>query len=131
MGPHHILAESANYRVYSEFETVFLERPGGPAVVIGDFYGDPECAIIDRQERWCIVAGCGLILYRFQKPFREYDCSTVCNQWTELFRERSDVWWISSVTQINDDVVALELSPNEKHAGTWELNVTDMSVRRV
>jgi len=46
----HILARSEHYTVSHEYETVFLDHPSGPRVVIGDFYGDPQAAIIDFAE---------------------------------------------------------------------------------
>lgn len=69
-----ILAQSKNYRVVSEWETVTLKKnSGSSSVVIGDFYGNPNCGVIDKSEKWCAVAGCGLIIYQLKKPFLPYN----------------------------------------------------------
>ena len=79
------LAESSKYKIEYEYETVFLIHSAGQTV-IGDFYGDPVAAVIDNDERWCAIVGCGLILYYLIPPFKpyEYDCMT--KQWVEFHR---------------------------------------------
>jgi hypothetical protein len=64
------LFETANFSVASEWETVYLigrdlKRP----VVVGDFYGNPSAAAVDPAERWCVIVGCGLIVYRLGPPW--------------------------------------------------------------
>src|SRR4029078_4833828 len=69
------LAESTNYKVTSEYEYVtfhFKNRPSKKPVYLGDFYGDPDCAIISKDEKYVVAGGCGLIIYRLQEPFQEY-----------------------------------------------------------
>jgi hypothetical protein len=71
MTHRHILAESKYYQVSHEFEAVFLSRKAysfaipNSEIVIGDFYGDPTAAVIDRQERFVITVGYGLIIYNW------------------------------------------------------------------
>lgn len=88
------LAESENYRVSSEYETVFLTRKSAPLrassrdIYIGDFYGDPCAAVIDAAERFVISVGCGLIVYRLAEPFTPYSYGAPNAQWIELFRDK-------------------------------------------
>lgn len=127
----HLLAKSRHYTISHEFETVLLERPGGARLVIGDFYGDPESAIIDWNEKWAIVVGCGLILYRLREPFLPYESNKTTEQWWEAHRLPPDVWWIEHVYQVIDDTVRFVVDPESATAGVYELNVASLSVVRL
>lgn len=93
------LATSANFRISYEYETVWLVHANHPNVVIGDFYGDPSIAIIDTEERWCAVGGCGLIVYFLDEPFTPYKYDHRSNQYLEAGRTKHDQWWVESIEQ--------------------------------
>ena len=98
------LAESENYKVTSEYEYVtlhFKNKPSRKPVYIGHFYGDPECAIISRNERYIAVCGCGLIIYKLDEPFIEYGETKNPNQYSEFFRDPH--WWINGLHQTDVD----------------------------
>lgn len=83
------LAESANYKITAEFETVFLQlkNESQRKIVIGDFYGDPACAIISRDEKYAVIAGYGLIIYNLVKPFKAYKYNLISSsQFSEFYR---------------------------------------------
>lgn len=103
------LAESKNYKVTSEYEMVFLHfkaEPQRKPILIGDFYGDPECAIISRDEKFVVMAGCGIIIYRLQDPFKEfkYDSKKRQDQFTEFYRKEPNVWWTNGLHQTTTDM---------------------------
>jgi len=101
------LAESDKYSVTSEYEYAtlhFKNRLSKKSVYLGDFYGDPNCAIISKDEKYLVVAGCGLIIYRLKEPFREYGNDDADDQYFEFFRHPSDIWWINGLTQEISDV---------------------------
>lgn len=125
-----LLAKNAHYTIQSEFETVFLLHPAGQTV-IGDFYGDPTAAIIDRRERWCALAGCGLILYYLKEPFEpyEYNCST--RQWVEFHRTPPDEWWIESVRQEGENMVQFVVDPGSKEAGAYLLDTEKLRIQKI
>ena len=126
-----MLARSKQYSISNEYEVVYLHRPDGQKIVIGDFYGDPAAAIIDWEEKWCVTVGCGLILYWLKEPFRpyEYDRNTV--QWSEIYRSPPDEWWIEAVYQVDDNLVRLVVDPQSDHAGVYELDISDMAIRKL
>ena len=68
------VAESKHYIICKEYETVFLLRKRSEKVIakIGDFYGDVKKAIIAPSEKYCVMAGCGMILYYLRPPFASY-----------------------------------------------------------
>ncbi len=127
-----VLARSEHYAVSHEFEVVFLDRPSGPRVVIGDFYGDPIAAVIDCRERWVAAVGCGIILYRLREPFTPYEYDKKTKQWWEALRGPEDVWWIKAVYQVEDDnAVRFVVDRGDKHAGVYQLDVDPLSISRV
>ncbi|MFT8349133.1 hypothetical protein [Clostridium saccharoperbutylacetonicum] len=65
------LAERWNYLITYEYETVYLYiKNSNKKIVIGDFYGDSEVAIISRDESYCAIGGCGLIIYYLNELFK-------------------------------------------------------------
>ena len=126
--PRTVLARSKRYVVSHEFEVVFLKESDGREIVIGDFYGDPEAAIIDSQERWVIMVGCGIILYRLEGSFLPYEYDVKTNQWWEAYRSPPDTLWIESAEQLSEDRVRFHVDPHSDEAGTYELDVRSLSV---
>jgi hypothetical protein len=127
----HMLTRSKLYTVSHDYEIVLLDRPGGARVVIGDFYGDPETAIIDWNEKWAIIVGCGMVLYRLREPFVPYEHQKATDQWWEAYRSPPNVWWIEHVYQVNDGAVRFVVDPESTNAGVYELDVESLSVIRV
>ena len=101
------LAESEHYKVESEHETVRLRFKDHPnlAVTIGDFYGDPTCAMISANEKYVVMGGCGLIVYYLKPPFESYCYGRTNNQYKEFFREANNIWWIEAIYQSDIDNV--------------------------
>ncbi|MBL7934529.1 MAG: hypothetical protein JNM51_01820 [Bacteroidia bacterium] len=98
------LAESENYKVTSEYEMVSLhfKAKDRDPIYIGDFYGDPDSAIISSDENYVAMAGCGLIIYKLQEPFDEYlDENT--NQYFVFNNTEPNIWWTSNVHQSSED----------------------------
>lgn len=109
-----VLAESKQYKITNECETVYLEdKISHIKIVIGDFYGDPEGAVIDRNERFAVVYGCGVIVYFLHSPFTEYAYSTRTDQWLEFGREEP-VMWVNEVIQTDDHAIRLFLENGEE-----------------
>lgn len=103
------LAESEHYAIISEFETVSLiDKATNTEIIIGDFYGDPEGAIIDTNERFVAMYGCGLIVYFLCPPFEEYTYDTKTKQWFEIGRNEP-IMWVEKVLQISDNEIKMIL----------------------
>jgi hypothetical protein len=99
------LAESENYKIISEYEMVslhFKTKDRNP-IYIGDFYGDPDSAIISSDEKYVAMAGCGLIVYRLQEPFNEYAGDENTNQYFVFNNTEPNIWWTSDVHQSAED----------------------------
>ena len=51
-----------------KYEAVLLKiKSSERIVIIGDFYGDVEKVIIRRRKRYCIMAGCGVIVVLLER----------------------------------------------------------------
>ena len=108
MAPN-ILATSNNYSIEHEYELAYLRLPDGRKIVVGDFYGDPQAALLDADENWCAIGGCGLIIYRLAEPFDEYAYGKPSRQYWEFNREPPSVFWIEELTQLNAHQIELRL----------------------
>ncbi len=102
-----ILAESSRYRITSEFETVFLEdKINHTRILIGEFYGDPEGAFIDRKERFAVVYGCSLLVYPFDPS-----CQAIRKEFTSGQNEAN--LWIEYAAQTEDDTIRLRIESGD------------------
>lgn len=113
-----IKAESKKFRIESYYETVILiNKINGVEVDIGDFYGDVECAIIDRNEKFCVMGGCGLIIYFLKEPFETYFYNNITTQYKEFWRsgELNGKIWVKDIKQIDDENVLLDIEDNIKN----------------
>ena len=109
-----ILAESKHYIVYSEYENVTLEiKSSQRRIQIGDFYGDPQMAVISEDETFCVMCGCGVIIYYLVEPFREYEYHVQTTQWKEWGRDEIVVW-IESIESIHGKTVELLSEQGER-----------------
>ena len=124
-----ILAQSKNFIIQNEYESVFLTKKGSK-IIIGDFYGDPKDAIIDFKERWGVVVGCGLIIYYFREPFEAYS-EKKSSQWDELFRTKDDEWWIETVYQVSENEIRFVVDPNSEYRELYQLDVSNLKYQKL
>lgn len=90
-----ILAESQNYKIVSEYEYVnLIFKNSDKEVQIGHSYGDPEGAFIDLHEKYCVMYGCGVIVYFLNDPFEKYWYCKSTKQWVEYGREPQNILWV-------------------------------------
>lgn len=110
------LAQSNNFKILYEYETVFLQRKDNDKlVVIGDFYGDPQVAIISKSEKFCIIGGCGIIIYYLKEPYERYSYNMRSPQWKEWGREDEDsTVWVNNIKYIDEEKVEIETEDSEK-----------------
>ena len=104
-----LLAESENYYIIGSYEEVQLYRKSDDKYLasVGHFYGDAEAVIIDKNEKYCVSVGCGVIVYRLKEPFKGYMYDRKTDQWYEFGRGPENIDWIKDVNQISDDEVEL------------------------
>lgn len=87
-----LLAESLHYKVKGCYErAVLVDKASGTKSSICEMYGDPEGALIDKDERFAVVYGCGAV---------------VCYTSDDAVREISSEW-IDSARQISKEEIKL------------------------
>ncbi len=120
-----ILAESNNFVVMNDYEVVSLHfKNSTREISIGDFYGDPRAAALSPDESFCIMVGCGLIIYYLHEPFEEYRYNASTKQWKELFREQDKIWWIEHVEIIdNSNILFTVEEADTENGGSYMVNV--------
>ena len=108
-----ILTESKHFIITHEFETVILyQKHTNRKVVIGDFYGEPEKAFISEQEHFCVIYGCGMIIYYLREPFQPYKYHEITNQWLEFGRDEPYLW-ITAAKILNNSHIEITLETGE------------------
>lgn len=135
-GPRNILAESPRYSIYHYHEAVYLHFKSGlrADVVIGDFYGDPQTAYLAPDETYCVVAGCGLILYYLQTPFAAYCYDQPQANWWEWGRQPDNIYWIECVYAPVDPTTEIRfvVDPyDEARRGIYQLCLADLTVTQL
>ena len=102
----NVLAESKNYFIKNDYEEAFLYRKNDLKIIasVGHFYGDPEDAYIDPEEKFCITVGCGLIKYNLTEPFESYMYDRNTSQWIEAGRE-GDIEWCDCIEEVTDSYI--------------------------
>ena len=103
------IAESEHYILRGEFEeAVMYQRSDNSRITtVGDFHGDPVAGIIDENERFCVIVGCGVIVYKLQAPFEEYMYDKDSSQWYEFGRDPKKAEWITAIEQISPNQIEL------------------------
>lgn len=62
--------------------------------------------MIDRNERFVVTGGCGIIIYFWRSPWDSYSYNKQNDQWIELGREGTDIYY-DAVKQISDTVIEI------------------------
>lgn len=102
-----------------EFEqelAVLTEKSSGKILLEDEFCGNPNCGIIDSENKWAIIAGIHLT---FWKP----------NQ-TKKYRNES-FEWIHSLRMKNKKTVEILTDPWSKNSSIWELNTENAELNKI
>lgn len=87
-----LLAESEHFKVKSFYEdAVLIDKRTGRTFPVCDIYGDPEGALISKDESFAVVYGCGAVI-----------CYTADGAVREISSE-----WIDSARQISTEEIEL------------------------
>lgn len=120
-----IIAESEHYYILRSFEDASIYRkPDSKHITcVGDFYGDPEDAYIDPEEKFCITIGCGIIKYNLCEPFEGYSYNRNTPQWIEIGRE-GDIEWCDHIDEVTEDYIAVSIEGEEKRK--YDINTLEL-----
>ena len=81
-----LLAESEHYAVKGCFEAAMLiDKRTETKFKICEMYGDPEGALIDSNEKFAVVYGCGAVVCRIH----DMVCTEISDKWV-ISAEQTD-----------------------------------------
>ncbi|MBQ8966406.1 hypothetical protein [Ruminococcus sp.] len=87
-----VLAESDDIRLVHEYENAYVIRKSDEKVLAEcSFYGDPAGGLIDREERFAVLYGCGISFCGLTEGnSRKYGFDRGCEIWAESAQQLSD-----------------------------------------
>lgn len=111
-----LLTESKKFQILYEYERVFLRIKGLDTLInIGDFYGNPQVAVISDNEKYCAIGGCGVIIYYLNEPFEQYRYNIKSAQWKEWGRGKPrDTIWVNNLKCISSKNIEIETEDMQK-----------------
>lgn len=60
-----VLAESENYLLGHVYELgLMVKKDSGEEIYMGDYYGDPDFGLIDKDEKWALLCGTDSYLWK-------------------------------------------------------------------
>lgn len=95
------LAESEKFKVYSIYESVYLKNKmttqsqndfDNQDLFIAWHYGDPNDAIILRNEKYVVVSGCGISIYDIENKVENH-----------ILDDADDITWTNGLHQDDRD----------------------------
>ncbi|AXP82939.1 hypothetical protein CJ739_3880 [Mariniflexile rhizosphaerae] len=113
----NILYETEKLKLEFEHELVQLkEKSSGKILFEEEFYGSPNCGIIDSNNNWTIIGGIHLILW---KP-------------TQRKKYRNESFeWIHSLRIKNEKIVEILTDPWSENSSIWELNIENAELNKI
>lgn len=113
----NILYETDELILGNEYEATWLkEKSTGAVLLEDDFYGDPECGLIDPDNNWAVVAGYHLTIWTPAK-------SKVI--------EREGLKIVHSLRVKNSDTVEVLVDPWSVNSSIWEINIHTFGICKV
>jgi hypothetical protein len=113
----NILYETDRLKLENEFETTFLtDKTTGKTLMEDDFYGDLNCGLIDKDNKWAIVAGDHLTMWTPKK-------------WKRIDDE--DLKQIHSIRIKNSETVEILTDPWDKNSAIWEVNPKTFELKKI
>ena len=104
----NIIDETEKLKLEFEHESAILtEKSSGKILLEDEFYGNPNCGIIDSENKWAIIAGIHLT---FWKP------NTSKKYQNESFK------WVHSLRIKDEITVEILTDPWSEKSSVWELN---------
>lgn len=113
----NILYETERLKLENEFEATFLtEKSTGKTLMEDDFIGDPSCGLIDKNNKWAIVAGEHLTIWTPKK-------------WKRIDDE--NLKWVHSIRTKDSEKVEVLTDPWNRNSAIWEINIQSFEFKKI
>lgn len=112
-----VIDETDELRLEHEFEATFLvKKESNEVLITAEFYGVPECGLIDKANNWAIVAGDFLLLWtpNFVKKYHD-----------DTFRD------FHALRCKSQNIVEVLTDPWSDFSAIWELNTINGEVLKI
>ena len=112
------LDETDKYIIGHVFENAYLiDKITGEKIYLGNLYGDPSCGIIDKGNKWCLVGGETLVIWKTD--------GTISPIKDEV------LYWTCRVRQIDSYNVELLVDAWSDRSSIWKLNIDTFDRHKV
>ena len=112
-----ILDETDKYFIGHEFEEAYLvEKRNGEEIVHDDFYGDPKCGLISKNNDWAIIAGEHLTIWTKGKIAKI---------------ENDHLKWIYALRTNDEKTVEILIDPWTDNPAIWTLDISTLKFKKV
>ncbi|WP_155995267.1 hypothetical protein [Tenacibaculum ovolyticum] len=112
-----ILYETERLKIEHEYEATYLiDKLVNETLLEDNFYGDPDCALIDKDNNWAIMAGEHLTFWTYEN-------------WKRI--ENEDLKDIHSIRQKDFYTVEILIDPWSEKPAIWELNILSFEYKRI
>ena len=112
-----ILYETNKLKIEFEYELARLtEKSNGNVLLEEEFYGEPNCGLIDANNKWAIIAGIHLTFWK-PKETKKYQ--------NESFNH------IHSLRMKKNNIVEVLTDPWGKEPAIWELNINTSELKKI
>ncbi|WP_440120710.1 hypothetical protein [Tenacibaculum sp. Ill] len=111
------LYETEKLKIEHEWEDTFLINKSTNQILLkDDFYGDPDCGLIDKNNKWAVIGGDHLTIWT-QKSWKRI--------------ENEDLKWIHSLKYVNDDIFRILIDPWSEKPAIWEFNLKTFDYNKI
>jgi len=112
-----VLSETNNLILCHEFEVAWLkDKSTGKELFRDEFYGDPECGLIDGNNNWAVVAGEHLTIWSN-------------NQINIL--SNPDLKWVSAIRNKARNTIEVLIDPWSKESAIWEIDINTLNTKKI
>lgn len=113
----NVLFETDSLIIKHEFENAYLiEKSSGKELLFDDFYGDPKCGLISKNNDWAIIAGEHLTIWRANKRK---------NKQIERI-EHDELKWIHDIRLKSENIIEILTDPWSENSSIWEMEIDSL-----
>jgi hypothetical protein len=131
------LAESPNYILWNDYETVYLRRKlSSEDIELGYHYGDTCCGLISPEEKWFLAGGEGLSYFDFTRGsvelMRDSKLIFDINVGNKIKANVDQPYFAVHSMRLEDkNTVRILIDPWSHLASTWLLNIPDLQLTKL
>ncbi|MBL0743199.1 hypothetical protein [Chryseolinea lacunae] len=113
----NVLDETDRYLLGHYFEDAYIiDKQSGDDIFHDDFYGDPTCGLISRNNDWAVIAGEHITVWKNGK-------GVIVNQ--------AELRWVHSLRTKDQRIIEILIDPWADHSAIWTLDITNMKFQKV